>query len=155
MNTNKQTTELAILDVLAASSKLTAAEIAVAAGRGRSTIGKALAKLEKAGRVKREVGGRDGAQRPPDRWSAVKRRASRSAGASNERLRPGELDDLVHNYLREHAANGSLSPSAIANGLSRSSGAVTNCLVRLVRAGKARETSKAPRRYSPAKGARA
>ncbi|MFZ3560825.1 helix-turn-helix domain-containing protein [Streptomyces sp. BH055] len=46
----------------------TAAELALAAGLGRSTAGKALATLEEHGLAVREEGGRTGARRTPDRW---------------------------------------------------------------------------------------
>ncbi|MEU2862639.1 hypothetical protein ACIQWL_42665 [Streptomyces mirabilis] len=46
----------------------TAAELALAAGLGRSTTGKALAILEEHSLAVREPGGHDGARRTPDRW---------------------------------------------------------------------------------------
>ncbi|MGO9761049.1 MAG: hypothetical protein ACLP1Q_07305 [Solirubrobacteraceae bacterium] len=134
---------------MSSRSKLTTAEIAAATGRGRSTVAKALAKLEKSSKVKRHTGRRDGARRDPDRWVARKGKAHQSAGPGTERLRPGQLDGLVLKYLRERPGDGSLGPSAVAKGLSRSSGAVANCLARLAASGQVRETSKSPRRYSP------
>jgi len=55
----------------AVSGDLTVAEIVAAAGLGRSTVGKALARLEQSGRVRRSAGGREGARRLPDRWSVA------------------------------------------------------------------------------------
>jgi hypothetical protein len=52
------------------------------------------------------------------------------AKAPAKRLRPGELDGLVLAYLGERKEAGPLTPSAIAKGLGRSSGAVANCLAR-------------------------
>ncbi|KAF4408922.1 MarR family transcriptional regulator [Streptomyces lycii] len=47
---------------------VTAAELALAAGLGRSTAGKALTTLEKLGLAVRTPGGHDGPRRTPDRW---------------------------------------------------------------------------------------
>ena len=47
----------------------TAADLAVAAGVGRSTAGKMLARLARSGEIKRAEGGREGARRLPDRFS--------------------------------------------------------------------------------------
>jgi DNA-binding transcriptional ArsR family regulator len=145
MSTRKQSTEQAIVDLLSSRGKLASADIADATGRGRSTVGKTLAKLEQAGKVKRTAGKRDGAHRQPDRWSATRTRAKKQ---TTGRLRPGQLDGIVLDYLRKHADEGSLSPTAVAKGLSRSSGAVANCLARLAAAGQVRETGTSPRRYS-------
>ncbi|MFD8724769.1 helix-turn-helix domain-containing protein [Streptomyces sp. NPDC059629] len=46
----------------------TAAELALAAGLGRSTTGKALVTLEEHGLATRTPGGHDGPRRTPDRW---------------------------------------------------------------------------------------
>jgi hypothetical protein len=64
------------------------------------------------------------------------------------RLRPGELDGLVLAYMTKHKADGPLGASAIAKGIDRSSGAVANCLGRLTKAKKVRQTKKRPRRYA-------
>jgi hypothetical protein len=52
-------------------------------------------------------------------------------GKGGERLRPGQLDGLLLGYMKKHKAELPLSPSAVAQGISRSSGAVGNCLGRL------------------------
>ncbi|MET9087517.1 helix-turn-helix domain-containing protein [Streptomyces sp. NPDC004237] len=49
----------------------TAAELALAAGLGRSTTGKALVTLEEHGLATRTPGGHDGPRRTPDRWRAA------------------------------------------------------------------------------------
>ncbi|TGB00872.1 hypothetical protein [Streptomyces sp. MZ04] len=54
---------------LVASPGATGAELALAAGLGRSTAGKALVALEEQGLAVRTPGGHEGARRTPDRWS--------------------------------------------------------------------------------------
>ena len=61
--------EQALLNALKANSEATAADLAVAAGVGRSTAGKALSRLASSGEIRRTEGGRDGARRLPDRFS--------------------------------------------------------------------------------------
>ena len=63
------------------------------------------------------------------------------------RLRPGELDGLVLSYLCKHEKDGPLTATAIGKGLSRSPGAVANCLARLAKTKKVRQAKKAPRAY--------
>ncbi len=74
MSNSKQTTEKpaseqAILKALAANPEATAAEVAAAAGVGRSTASKVLARLASTEEVCRTEGGRDGARRLPDRFA--------------------------------------------------------------------------------------
>lgn len=64
----KQTPAEAIATVVAAHPGATAAELADAAGIGRSTAAKALAVMEQQGTARRSAGGRDGSRRLPDRW---------------------------------------------------------------------------------------
>ena len=65
------------------------------------------------------------------------------------RLRPGELDDVVVGYLREHRAEAPLTPTAVAKGIGRSAGAVSNCLARLSkRDGEVRKARGRPHAYS-------
>lgn len=151
MITNKPSAEQTVMSILGDQADATSVEIATAGKRGRSTVSRALAKLESAGQVRRSAGRREGARRQPDRWALTTRRKSSSRGkaTTGERLRPGQLDGLVLEYLRNHADDGPLGPSAVATGLRRSSGAVRNCLARLAVAGQVRETSKSPRRYAP------
>jgi DNA-binding IclR family transcriptional regulator len=148
MNTSKQSIEQAVFEALAARPEMTAAEVAALTARGRSTVGKALAKLEHDGKVRRNVGGRHGSRRLPNSWilAASDDEALRGRGYAR-RLRPGQLDGLVLEYLRAHRADGPLGPAVVAKGLGRSSGAVGNCLVRLVRAKKVRQVKGRFRRY--------
>jgi hypothetical protein len=53
-----------------------------------------------------------------------------SAGKKG-RLGPGELDKHVLAYMCKHKKDAPHTPSAIAKGIERSSGAVANCLARL------------------------
>lgn len=162
----KPSAEQALMSALAARpSGLSTAELANAAGVGRSTASKLLARLESTGRALRTPGGRDGARRLPDRWtpaSSPTSPASKSteapAGAKGEhtdghtagvdRLRPGQLDGLVLGYLKQNARSAPHGPTAIANALGRSSGAVGNCLVRLTLNKQVQEISEKPRRYT-------
>lgn len=147
----------AVLAALA-SGPASVAEVAEAAGIGRSTATKALAALAAAGEVERSEGGRDGARRLPDRWSlpeADKAGDSDAAplaagdGPGPVRLGKGELAAMVAAFLAEHP--GEHSPSAIAKALDgRSAGAIGNALGRLVEAGGAVQTSDRPRRYRAA-----
>jgi DNA-binding Lrp family transcriptional regulator len=69
------------------------------------------------------------------------------SAAHNGRLRPGQLDGLVLGYLRERSKDGPLTATAIAKGISRSAGAVSNCLARLAKTKQVRQATKAPRAY--------
>jgi DNA-binding Lrp family transcriptional regulator len=65
-----------------------------------------------------------------------------------KRLRPGELDELVLAYLSEHRDDGPLTASAIGKGIGRSSGAVANCLARLVKEKTVRQAKRKPRAFA-------
>lgn len=152
----------AILEILKVEPQASVAQIAVSAGIGRSTAGKLLTQLESEDKVRRTDGGRDGRRRLPDLWSLTEgqpaakdasgKRANsttKPAAASDaDRLKPGQLEPLVLDYLKTNADSGPHGPTAIAKALDRSSGAVGNCLVRLAKANKARKVSDKPRRYS-------
>lgn len=140
--------EQAVMRVLSDQGDGTVTEIAAAGELGRSTVSKALAKLESAGKVKRRDGAREGARRLPDRWRLARRAARKTRQPAGARLRPGQLDGIVLGYMREHATDGPLGPTAVAKGLGRSSGAVGNCLARLAADRQVRQTSKHPRRYT-------
>jgi DNA-binding transcriptional ArsR family regulator len=127
-----------ILEVLADKPGSTAAEIADITKLGRSTISKELAALERAGQASRAPGERQGGRRAADRWSPV----------TSERLRPGQLDDLVLNYVR--SAGEPVGPVAVARALGRSSGAIANCLTRRAKAGDIKQVGDKPRRYAAA-----
>jgi hypothetical protein len=74
------TSEEAILKALASQPDTTTAEIASAAGLGRSTASKALAQLASSGEVSRTAGGREGARRLPDRFSLASAVGERQVG---------------------------------------------------------------------------
>ncbi len=74
-------------------------------------------------------------------------KATKRSRAEGRRLGPGELDKLVLGYMRRHKNDAPHSPSAVARGIERSSGAVANCLDRLAAAEKVRLAAKKPRRY--------
>lgn len=159
---------LRTLTAAADGQQMTAAQVADAAGIGRSTATKTLGALAGEGRVMRTAGGREGCRRLPDRWAmaaapAVCAPTSR-AGApvpttgqapggqapsgpeAAGRLRSGELAGQVLAFLRSYP--GEHSPSAVAAGLGgRSGGAVSNALARLADRGEATLTQDRPRRY--------
>jgi len=147
MTAAKPPSEDAIVALLQSKRDATVSDIAVAAGLGRSTVGKVLARLERDGRARRSTGRPEGGRRLPDLWAPVAPTKPARRRTSGKRLRPGELDGLVLDYLATHAQSGPLSPTAIGNGLGRSAGAVGNCLVRLAAARRACQVSKRPRRY--------
>src|SRR4051812_18152264 len=64
-----------------------------------------------------------------------------------KRLRPGELNGLVLGFMRKNEKDLPMSPTTIAKGIERSSGAVQNCLGRLAKAKEVRLVKKVPRRY--------
>ncbi len=164
MSNSKQTTEKpaseqAILKALAANPDATAADVAAAAGVGRLTASKVLARLASTGEVRRTEGGRDGARRLPDRFAlasgkpAAKTAQPKTAKdakpqAAEDRLKPGQLDGLVLTFLRENEASDPHGPTTVAKALDRSSGAVQNCLTRLATTKQVRQVSDKPRRYS-------
>jgi DNA-binding transcriptional ArsR family regulator len=150
--TKKSSTDEVVLGALRPRSQATVAEIAAAVKLSRSTVSRALVELERSGKVGRSASGHEGARRLPDLWVRV-RRSSRLPPAG-ERLRPGELDGLVLGYLRKHIKEIPLGPSAVAQGLGRSSGAVGNCMARLAAAGSVRLVSERPRRYTAARDVR-
>ena len=68
--------------------------------------------------------------------------------AKAKRLRPGELDGLVLAHMRKHEDDGPLTASAIGKAIERSSGAVANCLARLVKDKRVRQAKRKPRAYA-------
>lgn len=70
-----------------------------------------------------------------------------SLAGKKDRLGPGELDKLVLAYMRKHKKDAPQTPSAIAKGIERSSGAVANCLGRLEGQKKVRLVKPKPREY--------
>ena len=73
-----------------------------------------------------------------------------SAAKKAKRLRPGELDGLVLEYLAEHRDNGPLTATAVGKSIGRSAGAVANCLGRLAKDKKVRQVKKRPRSFAVA-----
>jgi DNA-binding IclR family transcriptional regulator len=142
MTNTKPTSEEVVVNTLASRGELTIAEIAAATGLGRSTVGKTLASLERAGMARRSPGGSEGGRRLPARW-ALGTRGEPPA----RRLRPGELDGLVLELVNSHENDAPLGVGAVARVLGRSAGAVGNCLARLATAGQLEQVSEHPRRY--------
>ena len=87
-------------------------------------------------------------EKKPTKKPAAKRSPKRASnGSKKERLGPGELDKLVLGYLRRHKKDAPHTPSAVAKGIERSSGAVANCLGRQEKAKTVRLVSPKPLRY--------
>lgn len=78
----------------------------------------------------------------------TKKSRTKKATAPTGRLRPGELDGLVLTYMRKHKKELPLTASAIGKAIERSSGAVANCLLRLVKAKRIRQAKRKPRSYT-------
>jgi len=156
--TEKPASEEAVLKALAAKPQATAAEVAAAAGVGRSTASKLLARLASTGDVRRTQGGRDGARRLPDRFALTSaepaaqdtkpKAAKDTEPKTAEKLKPGQLDGLVLSFLKENADSGPHGPTTVAKALGRSSGAVQNCLQRLTTVKQVSQDNDKPRRYS-------
>jgi DNA-binding MarR family transcriptional regulator len=146
----KPSSEEAVAKALASATEMTGTEIATATGLGRSTVGKTLAALERDGVVRRHAGGRDGRRRLPDRWSIGHSKEPSPLAPSAPRLRPGQLEGLVLEYIDSQGADDTVGATAVAKALGRSVGAVGNCLSRLAAAGRVRQVSDKPRRYSSA-----
>jgi predicted transcriptional regulator len=150
----------ALLDALADRPDTTAAEVATAAGIGRSTAGKLLASLATQGRVLRRRGSHQGGRRTADRWTLITTIADTTSDttaatptADVDRSRPaagrlgaGQLRDLVEACLAQRP-NQALSTTAIAKTLDRSAGAVANALQALAGQGRVVQAHTNPRRY--------
>lgn len=145
------TTAETVLAAVTARPEVTAADLAVAAGLGRSTVTKTLASLERAGQVTRKPGGRDSGRKQPDHWSMPTAEVHGDAVEvpTDGKLGKGELRSLVLDYVRDRPSEAH-SPTVIGKALGRSSGAVGNALTKLAADGMVTETSTAPRRYTAA-----
>jgi DNA-binding FadR family transcriptional regulator len=131
----------ALVDALTDRPDTTTAELAAAAGIGRSTASELLADLATQGRVLRRPGGYQGGRRTPDRWTLItttdttKNPADASTAlpattpttqaAHPERSRPaagrlgaGQLRELVEACLAQRPGQ-ALSATAIATALLR------------------------------------
>jgi len=99
-------------------------------------------------KTKQRKAGQGAARSAPKAGAKAKSTAGKAAGpGARARLRPGELDGLVLSFMCKREKELPMSPSAIAKGIGRSSGAVGNCLDRLAKGKQARLASKSPRRY--------
>jgi hypothetical protein len=151
---DKQPVDQQIVGFLKEKGTGTVDEICEALKIGRTSARKYLSGLTVDKKVNREPGGRDGRRKLPDVFSlpgkkrAAKRSSKRGAsGSKQERLGPGGLDKLVLSYMRRHKKDAPHTPSAVAKGIERSSGAVANCLGRQEKAKKVRLVNPKPRRY--------
>jgi DNA-binding MarR family transcriptional regulator len=149
-----------LLGALAERPGATAAELATAAGIGRSTAGKLLAKLADQGRVERQPGGPKDGRRTADRWTLPTAAPTQDPGLpppapapladpplpGSGRLRSGQLRQLVLGCLTDRPGQ-ALSPTAIAKRLDRSAGAVANALRILASQGVVVQTQAKPRMY--------
>lgn len=86
-------------------------------------------------------------EKKPQKKPAAKRSSKRTSNGKPERLAPGELDKLVLGFMRRRKKDAPHTPSAVAKGIKRSSGAVANCLGRQEEQKKVRLVSPKPRRY--------
>jgi hypothetical protein len=103
------------------------------------------AKASKTGPKPTEKKGPGAAAKPPK--AAKAGGGGRERTGHSKRLRPGQLDGLVLSFMHKNENDLPLSPTTIAKGIKRSSGAVGNCLERLAKDRKARLANKAPREY--------
>jgi hypothetical protein len=145
MTSTKPTSEEVVVRTLASRGEMTIAQITATTVLGRSTVGKTLAALDRAAIARRRPGGREGGRRLADRWAL---------GSGGEqparRLRPGELDGLVLEFVNAHQNDTPVGVVAVAKALERSAGVVGNCLTRLATAGKLEQVSEHPWRYRSA-----
>lgn len=145
-----------------AGNALTATEIALATGLGRSTVGKALTALAKRKLAVRQPGAPASGHRNPDRWTAAgtSTRAAENKPASAapesrqltadgrpKRRAPGKLRERVLEFLQERPDE-EWGPTGLSRKLEASSGAISNALDKLVLLGQARQTSDRPRRFT-------
>jgi predicted transcriptional regulator len=152
----------ALLGELADRPGATAAELAQAAGIGRSTAAKLLAALAGQGRVLRQPGGHHDGRRAADRWilptpvptqdpvvppTVALNPPAEPSPTESGRLRAGQLRQLVLGCLTERPGQ-ALSPTTIAKTLDRSAGAVANALQILAGQGAVTQTQPKPRRYT-------
>jgi predicted ArsR family transcriptional regulator len=124
-----------LVEALVEKPGSTAAQLAETTGLGRSTVSKLLATLERDGRITRTPGERDGRRRAADQWSKT----------TTERLRPGQLDNLVMTHMR--TLTEPAGPVAVGRALGRSTGAVANCMKRRAKAGDLKQVEDKPLRY--------
>jgi hypothetical protein len=78
-----QTTDERLVTILAGTADQTVEQLAAAAGLGKSTVAKALARLETAGHAARTRGAGAGRSRQPDTWNATSGQPSPGQPASH------------------------------------------------------------------------
>jgi len=129
----KQPVDQQIIDFLKEKETATVDDICAALKISSTSARKYLAGLTVDEKVHREEGGREGRRKLSDVFSLPGNKPTRRATAKsqNGRLRPGELDKHVLGYMRGHKQDAPHSPSAVAKGIARSTGAVANCLARM------------------------
>ncbi|QFZ24237.1 MarR family transcriptional regulator [Saccharothrix syringae] len=159
---------------LLANAGSTAAALSTAAGIGKSTAPKILARWANDGLVTRTAGIADGGSRSADRWSITpddepdnqpadeqptgdeptgdRSTDDQPGGDAHQPAKPGRLASgalrgMIEDYLREHSGE-EFSPNAVGRALTRSAGAVHNALEKLVETGYAVRTSNKPKKYS-------
>jgi DNA-binding transcriptional ArsR family regulator len=135
-NADKADNAQRIVEALTEKPGSTATHLAEATGLGRSTVSKLLATLERDGQITRTPGEREGRRRAADQWSKT----------TTERLRPGQLDDLVMTHMRKLTEPA--GPVAVGRALGRSTGAVANCMKRRAKAGDLKQVNDKPLRYA-------
>ena len=144
-----------ITSVLVQTDGVTVNQIAATIGAGRSTVGKALAQLEKDGSARRESASGDSEEKGA-RWFAVAeearppkpaKAATPRAVSDGERMGRGALREAVLNTLMGRAGT-EMSPVEISKFLGgKSVGAVTNALEKLAGQGVITRTQDKPRRF--------
>lgn len=92
----KPSTEEAVRKALEASPGATAESVANAAGIGRSTAGKVLARLTQAGEVSRAEGAREEGRRLPDRYTLHDAPAPAVTGSTARTTEPKGADAGIH-----------------------------------------------------------
>jgi FaeA-like protein len=156
--TEKKSTDDRIIEFLGKKGTGTVDDICAAVGISRTSARKYLAGLSVNKKVARESGGRDGRRKLPDVFSLPGKKRQKKPSAKSgerapakpksERLRPGQLDNLVLDYMRKHKDDPPHTASAVGKGIGRSSGAVANCLARLAKDKKVRQVKRKPRSYA-------
>ena len=113
-------------------------------GDGKSPKSKKAKAAEKKAGAKKNDKKKASSKKNNSKTSSSK---SSSSGGGSDRLSPGALDGIVLAYMRDHPDELPISPSRVAKGTGRSSGAIGNCLERLKNQKKVRRVEDKPRKY--------